>query len=250
MINKKGFEFSFAWLFAIIVGAAIIFFAIYATTNLISTERRVGDSESAKQIGILLSPIETSLEDVKTAEITFPTETRLLNDCYEKGNFGRQNIQVSSKLGVGKEFDFPGEPSTFYNKYIFSEEIVQAKRMKVFARPFSFPFKVADLTFIFNADRTICFINPPGEIEEEMTDLNLENIKIVDSLDECDEGRKICFDLVNRNCDAEVSTLSNSVKIDNKIMYYGDDFDNALLYGTIFSTPEIFQIGYIYNIPR
>ena len=57
MINKKGIEFNFAWLFAIIVGAVIIFIAIFATTSIIKRSRVESESKVAAELGIILNPI-------------------------------------------------------------------------------------------------------------------------------------------------------------------------------------------------
>ena len=57
---KKGFlQISFAWLFAIIVGIFILFLAIYGVTKLINVGQYQIDSETAKNLGILLNPLET-----------------------------------------------------------------------------------------------------------------------------------------------------------------------------------------------
>lgn len=235
MKNKKGFEFSFGWLFAIIVGAVIIFLAIYAATNLIKTERKIADTEAAKQFGLLLSPIETSLESGKIAKISFPGDTRLYNDCRDVGNFGAQDIRVASKSGVGNEWQSAGVPSTFYNKYIFSPEAVEGKEFTIFSKPFYFPYKVGDLTFIW-ADK-YCFVNPPIDIEEEIDSLNPRNINITGAVKECSKDSiKVCF--TSSGCDIDVSLTSKSVRKNKKTVYYEDD---SLLYGAIFADSDIYE---------
>jgi len=67
--NKRAFEFSFSWLFAIIMGAVIIFLAIYAANKFIGTERAKQDTELGKELGIILLPIETGLETAKTESV-------------------------------------------------------------------------------------------------------------------------------------------------------------------------------------
>ena len=52
MKGKKGFlQISFAWLFALIVGAFVLFLAIYSITKIISTENTAQDAKASKQIG-------------------------------------------------------------------------------------------------------------------------------------------------------------------------------------------------------
>ena len=131
MINKKGFEFSFGWLFAIIVGAVIIFLAIYATTNLIKTEREIQDTELGKQLGIILNPIETALETGKASKISFPLETRLYNDCSLQGTFGSQKISTATKSGIGEKWLAPGEASTFRSSSLCDNSSFTVKNLSV-----------------------------------------------------------------------------------------------------------------------
>ena len=120
MINKKGFlQISFPWLFAIIVGAVILFLAIYASTTIIKTEKTTLDATSAKEIGVLLNPLETGFETGKTTSITFPTQTRIYNRCNNDGYFGRQIIKVS-QLSLGSWSD-SGIDVGFSNKNILPQ---------------------------------------------------------------------------------------------------------------------------------
>src|SRR3989344_3773451 len=107
MINKKALEFNFSWMFAIIAGAVIIFLAIYATVNIVRTSRVESDTKVAAQLGIILNPIETNLEESKYVVVKFPDETRVFNTCRNTGNFGRQIISASAKSGIGEEFIEP-----------------------------------------------------------------------------------------------------------------------------------------------
>src|SRR3990167_565357 len=93
--SKNGFlEISFAWLFALIVGAVILFLAIYTTTKVVKTEQTTIDAETAKRIGILLNPLETEFETGKTTSIILPSETKIYNGCNNIGIFGRQLIRI------------------------------------------------------------------------------------------------------------------------------------------------------------
>jgi len=233
-MNKNGIELSFAWIFAIIVGAAIIVLAVYATTNLIKTERKVQETEVGKQFGILLSPIETSLEAAKVARITFPDETRLINRCRTTGNFGAQDIGISTRSRVGDEWQEGAVLSTFYNKYLFSSATTQGKEFNVFVKPFNMPFKSADVIFVWSSE--YCFVNPPEEIEEELEALRPKNINITSSVAECTpSSKKVCF--TSSGCDVDVSINSKSVKKGKQTVYYED----SLIYGAIFADPDIYE---------
>jgi hypothetical protein len=65
--RKSGFiQIPFAWLFAIIIGAMIIFFAIYVSIKLIKTNENVATAEVGKEISVLLNPLETGFGETKT----------------------------------------------------------------------------------------------------------------------------------------------------------------------------------------
>lgn len=247
MKNKKGFEFSFGWIFAIVVGAAVIFLAIYASSNLIREERKVSATEAGKQLGIILNPIETSIESGRIDRVAFPEETRVFNKCLSTGDygaektFGGQDISIASKSGGGA-WEKPGVASTFYNKYIFSSSTIEGKEIKVFSKPFYMPFKIADVLFMWNAEKKYCFVNPPSYIEKELEDLNVKNFNVTDEVKKCEKNsEKVCFTSSESVCNVIVNLNSKSVKKNKQILYYEDDKENVLLYGTIFADSGIYE---------
>ena len=101
--NKRGFEFSFGWIFAIIVGSAIIFLAIYAVASLVRNEKKILQSEAAKDLGILLNPLETNLESGKATYIKLNQETKIFNNCKEAGAFAAEKHQRCRPGGCRKQ---------------------------------------------------------------------------------------------------------------------------------------------------
>ncbi len=239
MKNKKAFEFSFGWLFAMVVGAAILFLAIYAAVKLVGTERGVQETEAAKQLEIILTPVETGYEEGKSIPaIVFPTETRVYNNCSVTGNFGEQKIRVATSMNLGKTWQEAGEEISSYNKYIFSSPMVQGKELYVFSKPFEMPFKVANLLFMWTSD--YCFVDPPNEIESEVTSLGLKKINVTtsDKMDSCKKGaKKVCFASEVPACDIIVKPINKYVNKKGRIMYY----EGSLIYGAIFSEPELYE---------
>lgn len=240
MKNKKAFEFSFSWLFAIIVGAVIIFLAVYAANKFIETEKVKQDTELGKELGTILLPIETGLETGKTSKISFPFETRIYNDCIPSSTFGVQKISTATKSGIGEAWEKPALPSTFYNKYLFSEKIVEGKDYFVFSKPFEMPFKIASLIYLWPKNQQFCFVAPPNQIQEEITSLQLEEVFI----DNCpSKAKKICF--IGSGCDIDITLIGTSGEIrgslkkkySNKVYFE----TTALLYGAIFADPEIYE---------
>ena len=255
-MNKRGFEMSFAWMFAILLGAVIIFLAVYAATQIVKTERQVGDAEVGKEIGILLNPLETGVESGKLSFITLPQETRLFNECQTSsdrgaGLFGAQDIRVSTKSGIGREWERPSVPVRVPNKYIFSEDIVQGKKYQVFAKPLELPFKVADLIFLWPDDKRYCFVNPNEIVKDELTLLKPRNLNITNRVDECQPGsEKVCFITGGSFVSPEMSdtctsivtlnlagNLKGSVLKEGKLVY----FEGPLIYGAIFSDSRTYE---------
>lgn len=233
MKNEKGFlQISFAWMFAIIIGAFILFLAIFASTKIFKTEQLSSDAETAKEIGVLLNPLETGFETGKTTSIKLPSETRIHNRCNNDGFFGRQIIRVSQK-----SFDEWSDTNVnvgFSNKHIFSENYVEGKKFFIFSKPFNFPFKVADLIYITSSEKKYCFSNAPKEIENEISNLNQENL----FSDNCpEESIKVCFDS-SANCDIVVNYGGRYVDKNNERMYF---YSNSLMYAAVFSDKEIYE---------
>ncbi len=231
-MKKRGYlQISFAWLFAIIVGAFILFLAIYASTKLMGTEQEILDAKTGKEIGILLNPLETGFgTTAKVTSFTVPVETRIYNKCNNKGMFGRQIIQISQK-SFNKWTDTNIDVG-FSNKYIFSEKEIEGKKFYVFSKPFDFPFKVSDLIYMFSSLKKYCFINPPEGIKNEISDLKQKNLL----LEDCpDGGIKVCF---GGSSDCDITVYNDYVEKDGETIHFEGD---ALMYAAIFADPEIYE---------
>src|SRR3989344_6408770 len=235
MKNKRGFEMSFAWMFAIIAGAVILFLAIYFASKMISSERFAVDAQTSAQLSILLDPLETSVEAGKASTIIFNKEMRIYNDrCDVSGNFGYQEIGTTAQSGLGKKWQEPAYGKELYNKYLFSQEIEQDKEFFVFSMPFEFPFKISDLIG-FSADK-YCFLEATNNIKEGLEGLNLENVQFTDSKLNCSEGSKIvCFKGDIGSCDIVV--YESSVVKDSKVLFYTGN----LVYAALFSDAEVYE---------
>ncbi len=233
--NKKGIEFSFTWLFAVIVGAFILFLAIYAATRIISTGQTQTTAATAKEIGIILNPLETGFETGKTILMSIPSDTRIYASCDNFSGFGSQKIKTAQKSfgkwsQIGQEVEFP-------NKYIFSGVYEEGKKFHVFSKPFEFPFKVADLIYLSSADRKYCFVNAPPQIKQELNELKQDNLLV--NCPSSQDVIKVCFDMdTDSSCDVKVKyNLRYVEKNLTRAYFYGD----ALMYGAIFSNSDIYE---------
>lgn len=237
MKSKKGdLQMPFAWIFAIIVGAIILFLAIFAATKLIKTGEAATGARTGKEISALLNPLETGSEEGAVVHLNMPVETRIHNGCSQTNTFGRQTIEISQK-SFNQWTDTDLEQG-FTNKYIFSNGFSEGKNFIIFAKPFDMPFKVSDLIYLVPTADKYCFSNAPSRVKSELSDLDQENIFVEE--DACEEGTiKVCFGS-SSGCDINVNEFQKSVSKtgEESIVYYETD---SLMYAAIFSDSAVYE---------
>lgn len=231
--DRKGLEFSFTWLFAIIVGAFILFLAIFLSTKIIGTGQQQIDAQTGKEFGVLLNPLETGFISAKSTSVTMPVKSRVYNSCDLEGDFGRQLLKVSQKSF--NEWTNTDVNVVFRNKYLFSEKYAEGKKYFIFSKPFEFPFKVADLMIVTPADKKYCFSDVPKEIKEELLAINQENFYVENCSDK-NADVDICFGV--GNCDVNVNYNSGVVEKTSETFYFESD---ALMFAAIFSEKGIYE---------
>ncbi len=225
MKNKAQLDISFAWIFAIIVGAAILGFAIYLAANIINQGQTTIDAKTAKEIGVLLNPLQLGLEDFKSTKMSFASNTRVYNDCNLVGDFGNQKVMVS-QMSFGKWTD-TGMDYSQPNIYIYSNETMEGSNFNVFAEQFKFPFKVADLIYMIPEGREYCFVNAPSNVNESITRFNLKNLVL-----NCTSNSiRVCFES-SVDCDIQVKYNQGEITKKDGTVYFSDD---SLMYAGIFS---------------
>lgn len=240
MNNRAQFQISFAWVFAIIVGVFILSLTIFGVSKFIKTEKVSQDTQAGKEIETLLNPLESGFETGKVVYISMPAESKIYNNCYDAGAFGKQGIQVSQK-SIGKSEEKGVEISS-YNKYIFSEQSERGKNFYIFSKPFNFPFKVADLIYFTSSEDKYCFEDSPAEIKNELEDLKKgggEDLFPNIFLENCsnEEGFiEVCFN--KNNCDIVVNYPGGYLIKNGERMYFDDD---ALMFAAIFSDRGIYN---------
>ena len=252
MNSKAQLNISFGWLFAIIIGAAILAFAIFGATKMIKSNKYEQQAEGAQQLGILLNPLETGYESASSTPLTTTLETKIYNDCNSNtGVFGTQGISISEYNF--KRWSPPGVESTFENKYIFSKNVAKGKTFYVLSKQFSFPFKIADLMILTSSEDRYCFDNPPSKVEDEISNLNQKNLA-PNCSEEYFNYTKICF--TGNNCDINVDLYDEVVNKGGKEVSfvipeddYGDK-DYSLMYAAIFSDKENYDCQIIRIIKR
>lgn len=233
--GKSGFQMSFAWIFAIIAGAFILFLAIYAVTQIVDTGEDVSGIQAGEEIGVLLNPLETSFEASQVTLLSMPVDTRIHNRCTPLGNFGDQIIRVSQR--TSGDWSETSLNATFENKYIFSEANVEGRDFLLFSKPFELPFKITDLVYLTSAQDDYCFIEAPEDIKEELEDLGQQNI----FTEECPGNSiNVCFDggSVQTQCDVRVDYSGKEVVKSGESAFFETD---SLMYAAIFSDFDIYE---------
>jgi hypothetical protein len=247
MKDKRGFEFSFGLIFAIIAGVFILMLAIYGVTKFMSLSRTEINAQNAMTIGVLTNPLESSFETGVRKPMVSNGEIRIYTNCSgsRTSTFGKQIIRTSEKT-YNKWSEEEGTDVSFQNKYIFSKYPVEGKNFYVFSKPFEIPFKVADLVYITSVKDKYCFVNPPKDIKDELKDLinktssdnenKNENFFLTENKKNCpEESTTICFGAGGDDCKIYVSILQGYVQKSNARMFYNGD---SLMYAAIFSSSK------------
>jgi len=227
-------QFNFVWMFAIIVGGSILFFAIYGAMNWGDLIRYRGESEVAKSISILVDPLQAGFADGSFGKIIFGDETKIRNLCFEEG-FGRNEISVSTKSDIGESWGDGGIATSIKSKYIFSREENIGTEFFVFSKSFDFPYEVSDMLFL--TSEKYCFFDAPEDVKEDVSFLRIANIEIDENCT-FEDAVKVCFSS-GGDCDVRVygDLESGSVDKDGDEMNYVGN----LLYAAIFSEKEIYE---------
>ena len=234
-MEKRG-QFNFVWLFAIIAGGAILFLAVYGAMQAGDTKRFQTDTEVAKSIAIIMDPLQAGFAEGSIGRISFQQETRVNNICFDGApldtkdrtgqGFGKNDVSVATRSNVGAEWNSAGGATSVHNKYIFSDERNSGFDYYVFSKPFSFPYKVADLTFLTTAN--YCFLNAPEEVADEIVGLRVPNIEV-----EHPTGVPLGVGLSGSTSDGANCTIANAINVcfggggDCDVIVYGSCSDRC-----------------------
>ena len=187
--HKKG-QMQFSWLFALILGAAILFIAIFFSGRLLEQGTYLTEAEMAASFNALLNPFasvrEAGIPLSKPVEL--PAKTNVSFGC----NPAKDSQTISVLLEKGKA----PFSTVIKNKYIFSQDF-NAKELWIFGKSFKMPWQVDDLIYVVS--KKYCFDSNgiPGSIEDELNDLNSSFMRVIALTaanireEKCDV--KVCF---------------------------------------------------------
>ena len=241
ILNKRG-QSEYAWIFSLIIGAVIIFLAVFAAQKFKQTGGIQTQAETLRQFDILLNPFASvgSITSMTLSkEIEMPYDVQLNVSCSSKDNFNELNIRTRSGKNYGSWLK---EGYKIQDKYLFSG-LIEGKKYWIFSKPFEMPWRVDDLIFI--TDKSYCFDNPPEQIRREVDSLK-SNALYVKEAAGCTAGSiEVCFGV--RGCAINVNYGLGFVKRDGETLAFSDD---ATMYGAIFSDPKVYKCNFDRLIDR
>lgn len=246
--NKKGMEFSFVWLFAILAGTAILFLAIYGA---ISVGKGMSNSQNtlvAKELTVISDSLQAGGAAATGSVIHFPREIEIYQEC-SSDSFGYNEISTKVLNKKGKDFEFFGVPIKTTNKYIYSSDVA-SREFYTASYPIGFAFEIADVLILDS--QTYCYI---GLDEEDyfqkgiISDLTIVQKKALFGASNCTEDSvRVCFG-VGGKCDITVRPLcsdSSNCESEYEVGYVEKEGSSVayvgnLLYPAIFSSEEIYE---------
>lgn len=244
--HKKAQAMQFAWIFSVIVGALFLFLAFYFVGTTLLRQNYEQSTIQAQSMDILMNPFSylgsIGATTYKPLELSKKSEINLECSLSSSSDLGYNKITIKGE----KEKEF-GVPKTVYDKYIFSQKIIEGKKFNALSKPFKMPWRVADIIIIWPYDEKYCFINARSDIKDELsndssTSLNVTNIFFKKYSRSCPpDSIKVCFS-GSGSCDIKVNRdpSQKSVEKKGKTVYYIGD-NNALLYAAIFSDSNIYN---------
>src|SRR3989344_9487298 len=134
MQNKKGFlDISFSWVFAVIVGAIILFGAIYFVNKSANIQNSISSATTGTGLLNLLTPLETGLESGKSITITLSVNSRINHNCNSFGTFGKETIWIDEF--INKKWTSQNIKIDPIDKYLFFPKVLEGKELYVFSKP-------------------------------------------------------------------------------------------------------------------
>lgn len=246
--NQRG-TVEFGWIFSIIVGAMILFFAFYFVGTKLMQKQGMDELVSTQTLDVLYTPFSYvgSVAEASASVASLGETTTLQIECSDITGSDFLGYNEISTYSFSKGVKNEAPPKRAYDKYIFSEGGAE-KLFFVMSKPLNMPWRIADLVYTFPNNQTYCFDkNTPTNIRNEFQGLeNSSETKHFFFGDITPEIKSKCIDVCfgTDGCDIKVTSLKNSnyalgyTSKNNKKMYY---YGNALLYAALFSSPELYE---------
>mgnify|MGYP000153168668 CR=1 FL=1 len=244
----------FAWLFAIIVGAAILFLAFYFIGTHLLSQQMQKETLQAQYFEAVLNPLSYlgSIGAVSIMPFELNEPSWLNVSCEEPSEV---TVLGWNEISIKTKEERAGLTRKSYDKYLFIDyNHFKEKVRKVNSLTISFemPWRVADLTMLWPAEKTYCFVNDSTEIQElqELLQSDLEEseestksselppILFKGSYGECPtKSITVCYSAAD--CDIIINEKMKIVEKEEEraVKYAG----KALLLAAIFSSPDLYE---------
>jgi len=229
----KKAQFQFAWIFAVIVGALILFLAFYFAGTFLLQQRHEQTTVETQFLDIITDPFSYlgSMGATTYKQLELPKEYEIIIECSTSTSMemlGKNTITLMEKNEAGIQ-------RNLYNKYLYFEQPFKAKKINALSKPFEMPWRVSDIIIFWPADQEYCFVDAPFKIKNEVERLEIETIKTETKKINCEENAiTVCFE--GGNCDVVV--YDSKIEKDDGTIYYTGD---ALMYAGIFSDKLIYD---------
>lgn len=166
---KRG-EIDFSVLLAIIIGAAILVFAIYGAVKIGGERDYQSNTEAAKELQNLMNPLQAGFADALKNEVRFNSVIDFRSRCDNFTGLGTSAISLRTHVSKGepKEYGVPVKSS----HYIFSPEEFSTQTIYTFSSSFRLPYDIADYILLIPEGNKYCFEDAPGELKSFLEPLN------------------------------------------------------------------------------
>lgn len=231
---NRGIEFSFSWLFSLLVGGVILFLALYASKSLVQTERQAQESELGVELTNVFTPLRTGgAETLIPRAITFPQPVAITLRCTPQGTA----VRVAARDNLAGRSE-PYE-SLVRDSFVSGNITLQGKRVMSLVLPVALPYHVGDLIVLWSG--SYCFIDPPDSVRERLELADNETIRIAPSLAHCaPQSTKVCFagSASPKVCDIRIDSVSET------LTFRGgkpQPYTGNLLYAGLFGTADQYE---------
>ena len=228
--------------------------AIYSATKISDTASYESNTKIAKQISIFIDPLQVGFATSSKGTIDFGQKIRLKNICENYTQIGSNSLYTST-LNTKKEYTDFGSSITVNDKYIFSKEILEGKKVYTLSRTFSYPYEVSDFIILISENEQYCFQNAPDEVINELETMQLDNLYFSDCasnssfIQVCSEYGDDCdIEIVGQCTSFECSSQYDFgyIRKNREYYYYVED----LLYPAIFSDLSNYNCNTIRLVSR
>ncbi|MFH1823095.1 MAG: hypothetical protein ABH817_00035 [archaeon] len=212
MHNKKA-AIQFAWIFAVIIGALVLFLAFYFIGTNVERSGETEQTVLTQGFDTILNPFSYvgAMGAAMARIIELPKPQDINFTCEKDSSFGSMTMVLSKET--------KGLPKTINDKYIFSRNLENTKQVLAISMPLKLPWRVADIIVFVPMKNKYCIKNSGSDLKKLLTDLT-ENI---------DSGRFV-FD----NCDPE----NVKITLDRTL-------PDELQLASAFSDPDIYECNVI-----